>query len=440
MDRRKRFLTMLVCFVLAAFMLTACAGAGAPAATESAAAGQGTETETPAATDTAEAGTESSPAILTSADVGDVSGIEGWDGPVESQVMTAGEDGDQFGTAESTVVVGKGPKGEVSTPWTEIALTDEEKEQIRSGNYKAAICFHYTTDDWYVMQRKGIEETLTDLGVEVVAVTDAGFSAEQQVSDIENVLELNPDIIISIPVDETSTAVAYQKAADAGVKLVFMDNCPSNMTAGKDYVSIVAADRYGCGMICADLMAKELNYEGTVGVIYYDADFFVTTRDCAGFVDRMKLKYPNIEIVTEMGFADATLAGEVADAMLAQYPDIDGIFGSWDVPAEYIASSASAVGRDDLVVNCVGLGTTTASMTAGDGIINTISTQRPYDQGCTEALLACYGLLGKDAPEYVTVPALGVTKEGSENSASLKDAYQLFYQIDTLPDWLQQLM
>ena len=99
------------------------------------------------------------------------------------------------------------------------------------------------------MQRKGIEETFADLGIEVVAVTDAGFSAEQQVSDIENVLELNPDIIISIPVDETSTAVAYQKAADAGVKLVFMDNCPSNMTAGKDYVSIVAADRYGLSLI-----------------------------------------------------------------------------------------------------------------------------------------------------------------------------------------------
>ena len=45
MDRRKRFLTMLVCFVLAAFMLTACAGGGAPAATESVAAGQGADHE-----------------------------------------------------------------------------------------------------------------------------------------------------------------------------------------------------------------------------------------------------------------------------------------------------------------------------------------------------------------------------------------------------------
>ena len=79
-------------------------------------------------------------------------------------------------------------------------------------------------------------------GIEVVAVTDADFSAEQQVSDIETIMAKNPDIIVSIPTDATATADAFQSVTEAGIKLVFMDNVPEGMTAGEDYVSCVSAD------------------------------------------------------------------------------------------------------------------------------------------------------------------------------------------------------
>ena len=37
--------------------------------------------------------------------------------------------------------------------------------------------------------------------------------------------------------------------------------------------------------------------------------------------------------------------------------------------------------------------------------IKGLASQRPYDQGVTEAMLAGYGLLGKQAPAYVALPA-----------------------------------
>ena len=53
-----------------------------------------------------------------------------------------------------------------------------------------------------------------------------------------------------------------------------------------------------------------------------------------------------------------------------------------------------------------------------------LGAQRPYDQGVTEAMLAGYGLLGKEAPAYVALPALPVTKD------NLLDAWQAVYHAE----------
>lgn len=68
--------------------------------------------------------------------------------------------------------------------------------------YTAAICLHYGGNDWSTSQQKGLEDTFGELGIEIVAVTDANFSAETQVSNIETVMAKKPDILVSIPTDE----------------------------------------------------------------------------------------------------------------------------------------------------------------------------------------------------------------------------------------------
>jgi len=324
-------------------------------------------------------------------------------------------------------ILSTGPNGETATPASELSLTDEEMEQIKAGQYTAAIVFHYAGNDWSSAQQKGLEDTFASLGIEIVAVTDANFSAEQQVSDIETVMALNPDIIISIPTDPVSTSPAYKKAAEQGATIVFMDNCPTDMTAGEDYVSVVSADNYGNGVAAAKIMASELGGEGKVGVIYYDADFFVTNQRVEAFVATMNEEFPNIEIVEQSGFEDPNKVSEVADAMLTKNPTIDGIFGVWDVPAEAIYASAVAAGRDDLVITTIDLGNNAARMIAEGGMLKGLGAQLPYDQGVAEAILAAYSLLDKDAPEYVAVSALPVTHD------NVLEAYETVYHTEA-PD------
>ncbi len=325
-----------------------------------------------------------------------------------------------------------GPNGEKATPASEITLTDEEKQQIRDGGYTAAISFHYGGNDWATSQLQGLEATFKDLGIEVVAVTDADFSAEQQVSDIETIMANKPDILVSIPTDATATSDAFKRAAAEGTKIVFMDNVPANMTAGNDYVSCVSADNYGNGCIAAELMGEALGGKGQIGMVYYDVDFFTTNQRDQGFRDTIAANYPDIEIVTEQGFTDENGCSEQGDAILTQNPMIDGIYASWDIPMEGVLSSVRASGLtpDDIKLTSIDLGNNIAKEIA-EGTVVGVGAQLPYDQGVAEATLAAQALLGKETPPYVVVDAKKVS------SSNIVEAYEDVYHMEA-PDWLKE--
>ena len=331
-------------------------------------------------------------------------------------------------------VLGTGPSGEQPTPPLGLELTREELQQIRAMGATAAIVMHYGGNDWSQAQVAGLETQFAELGIEVVAVTDAGFEPGRQAADIERVLAREPDVIVSIPTDPVATASAYRAAASRGVKLVFMDNVPDGMRAGEDYVSVVSADNFGNGVASAHLMAQALEGSGTVGVVYHDADFFVTRQRHAAFRQTIEESYPEIEIVDECGVHGPDFAAgaqRLASAMLERHPSLAGIWAVWDVPAEGVIAAARTAGRNDLCITTVDLGLNVALEIARGGLVFGTGAQRPFDQGANEAELAAYGLLGKEAPAYVALPALPVSK------VSVLEAWESVYHKPPPPELVE---
>jgi ribose transport system substrate-binding protein len=330
----------------------------------------------------------------------------------------------------------KGPNGETPSPASSVTLTPEEIAKIKGLKAKAAIVMHYAGNDWALAQVAGLKEQFGKMGIEVISVTDAGFKPEKQVADIETILAQKPQIIVSIPTDPVSTASAYKKAADAGVKLVFMDNVPKGLEAGKEYVSVVSADNYGNGVAAAHLMAKALKGKGQIGLVFHAADFFVTRQRLDGFKKTIAENYPEIKIVAEQGIGGPDFSGDgdkAASALLTSNRKLNGIWAVWDVPAEGVISAARSAGKDDLVITTCDLGLNVAIDMAQDGFIKGLGAQRPFDQGTTEALLAGYGLLGKEAPAYVALPALPVTRD------NLLQAWKEVYHAEA-PDTVKSSM
>ena len=240
--------------------------------------------------------------------------------------------------ALKTKVLSKGPSGEEPADAKTADLSDAEVAQVKALHLTAAIAMHYGGNDWSTAQIAGLKSEFTRLGIEVVAVTDANFDAGKQVSDIETIMAKKPSIVVSLPTDPVATADAYRKASAGGAHLVFMDNVPKGFVAGKDYVSAVSADNYGNGVTSAYLMARALGGKGTIGIIFHQADFFVTKQRYEGFKTTIKENFPDIKIVEEKGIAGPDFAGDaqgVASAMLTKHPTLSGIWGVWDVPADH---------------------------------------------------------------------------------------------------------
>ncbi len=328
-------------------------------------------------------------------------------------------------------VLSKGPGGEEPSPASVSELTDDEVAQVKAMGATAAIVMHYGGNDWANAQLEGLKSEFERLGVEVVATTDANFKPDKQVSDLETVMTRDPDIIVSIPTDPVATASAYKKAAAAGAKLVFMDNVPQGLTAGQDYVSVVSADNFGNGVVSAHLMAKALGGKGKIGMIFHEADFFVTKQRYQGFKETIESEYPDIEIVEEKGIAGPDFAGDAqgaANAMLSKYADLSGIWAVWDVPAEGVMAAARASGRTDLKIATEDLGKNVAIALAKNQLIVGLGAQVPFDQGVTEARLAAQALLGKTPPPYVALSAVPVEHD------NVLEAWEQVYHEDAPQD------
>ena len=407
----KRKLAALVMAGAMAFSLAACGGEEAADST-SASTSQSTADASSASSADSSSADSAADSSSTSAD--------------SSSADSTSTSSESTGEAE---IMSTGPNGETAVNADTLSLTEEQKEEIRGMGLTAAISMHYGGNDWATAQIQGLTDSFEDLGIELLTTTDANFSAEQQVSDIENIMTLNPDILISIPVDATASADAYKRAAEAGITIVFMDNCPVGMTAGEDYVSVVSADNYGNGCIAAEILGEALGGAGDIGMVYYDADYFVTNQRDQGFSDTMAEKYPDINIVTEQGFTDENGCSEQGDAILTQYPNINGIYASWDIPMEGVLSSVRAAGMEgQIALTTIDLGNNIA-LEIANGTVAGLGAQMPYDQGVAEATLAAMSILGEECPSYVAVPAKRVDSE------NVLDAYEDVYHTEA-PDWL----
>lgn len=326
-----------------------------------------------------------------------------------------------------TEVYGKGPGGETAASYSDLELTDQDKEKLKAGNFSVALNFHQLDNAVNYNKLQVAKSLLEENGVKVIATTDANSDANKLSNDVETTIGLKPDLIVSIAYDASANRPIFEKARDAGIKLVFMETAPNGFVGGKDYAALVSTDYTGNGRFAAEYLAYLMNYKGTVGVVYLDADLWSCNVRDQAFRDVIA-KYPDMEIVADKGFAEIDKAGSVADAILAQFPDVDAMYSTWDTPAEQIMASAKAVGRDDLLIATVDLGENTARVIAEGGMIKAVGAPRSHADGVALAMSAMYALIDKPLPStFIGTPTMGAVQ------SNVLDAYKASYSQDPDP-------
>ncbi|MDQ0471522.1 substrate-binding domain-containing protein [Labrys wisconsinensis] len=324
------------------------------------------------------------------------------------------------------VAATRGPHGESATPAKSLTLTPEQEAKVKAGGFTAALVWH-TSSDYTTAVNQGAKDEFARLGIAVVAQTDAGFDAAKQKSDVETVMAKKPSAILSLPVDPETAPEAYKPARDAGVTLVFVDNSPKGYEQGKDYVAVVSDDLSQMGKRAGDAMGAALNGKGKIGYVFHDADFYVTNQRDRGFKQTILDSYKGIEIVAEQGLADPTRAEDIANALVAKHPDLDGIYVTWAEPAESVLAALRNAGNTHTRIVTLDLSEPLALDMVKGGNVAAIVADEAYQIGVTAARAAAAGLIGEKTAPFYAVDAIAVTK------ANLKDGWNRSLHRDPPP-------
>jgi ribose transport system substrate-binding protein len=320
-----------------------------------------------------------------------------------------------------TSIIGQGPNGEVAASMKDLELSDADAAKVRAGKFKVALVMHTENLDWSKLQIQGIKDTFNKYGVRISGTTAAEYKVDKQVADIENTIQQKPDGIISIPVDNTATAPAYKKIQQAGIKLVLMDNVPQGLKYPQDYASMISADSQGNGQIAAEVLSANVPKGGTVGIIDFGIDFFVTNQRTKGVKDWLKKNRSDIKI-KETAFTDTSKVTQTAGDFITANPDLKGLFTVWDAPALDTLSAMRASGSN-VPLTTIDLGLEAAVEIASGGPLKGLGAQQPYDQGVAEAMAMVNALIGKTPPAWVGVDALPVVQ------SNVLEAYEtVFHQ------------
>ena len=319
-------------------------------------------------------------------------------------------------------IVGSGPFGEKPSTTDAVKLTDAQAEKARAAKFKVGVVMQTMDIDWSKLVVAGITDTLAKYGAELVGVTNPGFQADRQIAQIGDMIQLKPDAIISIPVDNTATAAAYKSIGAAGIKLILMHQVPQGLSYPADYQAVISPDNRGNGQVAAEMLAAHIPQGGVAGIVDFGVDFFTTNERTRQVEAWFKDKRPDV-ILKKVEFIDTTKVGDVAANFLTANPDIQGLFVVWDAPAMQVASALRAQGKD-IPITTIDLGIEAGLELASCGLIKGIAAQQPYDQGVAEAEAAIQVLLGNQPPPWIALPAVPVLP------SNLTESYRKVFHED----------
>lgn len=303
-------------------------------------------------------------------------------------------------------ITGLGPHGERAAAPERVLLLPEDMERARAGGFRVAIVLHTLESDWAKQQLSGIVGTLGNCGIAVIDVVDCAFDPQAQIEALERLILEAPDAIISLPVANSKVAGSHARVSSAGIKLVLLDNVPTGLLPGKDYISLVSADNFGLGKIAAEGLSPHLREGAEVGVLGYDADFFATNEREIAFVKWMQVNRPDVSLRVQR-FPALSAVAATTRTLAEAHPELAGLFVVWDTPAMTAARVLETMGRK-ISMATVDLGQEATIGLAAEPLV-AIAAQQPFRQGETAASITVTALLGRLAPAWVALPGLAVT-------------------------------
>jgi ribose transport system substrate-binding protein len=200
---------------------------------------------------------------------------------------------------------------------------------------------------WQAVQ-KGATDEAAKLGATITYEGPASESeVDKQLTMLQTALDKKPAAICFAALDSKAATPLLEKAKAAGIPVVGFDSGVDSDIP----VTTVTTDNAKAAGEAADQMAKLIGDAGKVAVIVHDQTSRTGIDRRDGFVNQMKAKHPNIEVVAvEYGAGDPVKSADFAKAIMTKNPDLKGFFGANEGSIKGVLNALKETGNEGKIV------------------------------------------------------------------------------------------
>ncbi|THE13467.1 sugar ABC transporter substrate-binding protein [Bacillus timonensis] len=218
--------------------------------------------------------------------------------------------------------------------------TEEKVSGAAEGKVKIGVLYQNLQNEYIVNLQDSIRKYAESAGAELIE-SDGEGKAENQVSQVENLINQQVDAIILNPADKDGSAAVAEKAAAANIPIITVLATVSNIDK---LTAHVGSDDVEAGIIEMKHAAELLEGKGTIGIIRGPNGNSAEVNRTAGIMEVLK-DYPDIEIAADQ---TANFSREEALSLTEnwlQSQELDAIIAQNDEMALGAIKAISAAGK-----------------------------------------------------------------------------------------------
>ncbi|MGR6432549.1 substrate-binding domain-containing protein [Rhizobium sp. PAMB 3174] len=247
--------------------------------------------------------------------------------------------------------------------------------------------------------KSGADKAAADLGVEVTFEgPDTEAQVDKQIDMLSAALAKHPRAIGFAALDSQAAIPLLKKAQSENIPVIAFDSGVDSDIP----VSTCSTDNVAAAALAADKMAEMIGDSGKVALVVHDQTSRTGIDRRDGFVNQMKEKHPNVEIVDiQYGAGDQLQSTEITKSIIAANPDIKGIFGANEGSALGVVNGVKETGNVGKIVVIgydSGKGQKQAIM---DGVMAGAITQNPVGIGYETVKAAVAAVKGEPVEKHI---------------------------------------
>lgn len=230
----------------------------------------------------------------------------------------------------------------LALPFAAAQDTVDTSEYQAEPPWTVGVSAGYLSNSWVVFALQHVQyEASLHSGVADVIVTDAGFNANKQIADIEDLLSQDIDVLIFWAVDNDAIQPALNQAEAQGVPIVSVGE-PSPLPQVTSQASI---DQYELGRMVAQQLVEDLGGEGRIIAMLPLPGTYAATAQLEALEDVLA-DHPDVELLAvDYGQWSRSESKRVTESLLIRFPRIDGVFSPSGQMSLGIAEAFDEAGR-----------------------------------------------------------------------------------------------